>query len=154
MCNLPSPDDNIDGKEVHRYDGLPSVALNYEYNENLVASFSNYGKNNVDLFSPGVQIYATVPENKYKFLDGTSMAAPEVAGVAALIRAYFPNLKAREVKQILMESGLTPTISEVIVGGPDEEQEAKRMLFLRTFVSLEKWSMLTMPSFLAAQRSK
>ena len=122
------PDDNIDGKEFT--DTMITIgALNYEYNENLVASFSNYGKNNVDLFSPGVQIYATVPENKYKFLDGTSMAAPEVAGVAALIRAYFPNLKAREVKQILMESGLTPTISEVIVGGPDEEQEAKRMLF-------------------------
>jgi len=122
------PDDNIDGKEFT--DTMITIgALNYEYNENLVASFSNYGKNNVDLFSPGVQIYATVPENKYKFLDGTSMAAPEVAGVAALIRAYFPTLKAREVKQILMESGLVPTVKEVLVGGRGEEQEAKRMLF-------------------------
>ena len=125
---LTFPDDNIDGKEFT--DTMITIgALNYEYNENLVASFSNYGKNNVDLFSPGVQIYATVPENKYKFLDGTSMAAPEVAGVAALIRAYFPTLKAREVKQILMESGLVPTVKEVLVGGRGEEQEAKRMLF-------------------------
>lgn len=125
---LTFPDDNIDGKEFT--DTMITIgALNYEYNENLVASFSNYGKNNVDLFSPGVQIYATVPENKYKFLDGTSMAAPEVAGVAALIRAYFPTLKAREVKQILMESGLVPTVKEVLVGGRGEEQEAKRMPF-------------------------
>ncbi len=146
------PDDNIDGKEFT--DTMITIgALNYEYNENLVASFSNYGKNNVDLFSPGVQIYATVPENKYKFLDGTSMAAPEVAGVAALIRAYFPNLKAREVKQILMESGLTPTISEVIVGGPDEEQGAKRMLFSELCKSGKMVNAYN-AIILAAQRSK
>ena len=146
------PDDNIDGKEFT--DTMITIgALNYEYNENLVASFSNYGKNNVDLFSPGVQIYATVPENKYKFLDGTSMAAPEVAGVAALIRAYFPNLKAREVKQILMESGLTPTISEVIVGGPDEEQGTKRMLFSELCKSGKMFNAYN-AIILAAQRSK
>ncbi len=148
------PDDNIDGKEFT--DTMITVgALNYEYNEKLVAPFSNYGKNNVDLFSPGVQIYATVPENKYKFLNGTSMAAPEVAGVAALIRAYFPKLKAREVKQILMESGLTPTIKEVLVGGEGEEEEgeAKRMLFSELSKSgkiVNAYNAI----ILAAQRSK
>lgn len=149
---LTFPDDNINGKEFT--DTMITIgALNYEYNENLVASFSNYGKNNVDLFSPGVQIYATVPENKYKFLDGTSMAAPEVAGVAALIRAYFPKLKAREVKQILMESGLTPTIKEVLVGGRGEEGEAKRMLFSELSKSgkiVNAYNAI----ILAAQRSK
>ena len=149
---LTFPDDNINGKEFT--DTMITIgALNYEYNENLVASFSNYGKNNVDLFSPGVQIYATVPENKYKFLDGTSMAAPEVAGVAALIRAYFPKLKAREVKQILMESGLTPTVKEVLVGGRGEEGEAKRMLFSELSKSgkiVNAYNAI----ILAAQRSK
>ena len=151
---LTFPDDNIDGKEFT--DTMITVgALNYEYNEKLVAPFSNYGKNNVDLFSPGVQIYATVPENKYKFLDGTSMAAPEVAGVAALIRAYFPKLKAREVKQILMESGLTPTVKEVLVGGRGEEEEgeAKRMLFSELSKSgkiVNAYNAI----ILAAQRSK
>ena len=149
---LTFPDDNINGKEFT--DTMITIgALNYEYNENLVASFSNYGKNNVDLFSPGVQIYATVPENKYKFLDGTSMAAPEVAGVAALIRAYFSKLKAREVKQILMESGLTPTIKEVLVGGRGEEGEAKRMLFSELSKSgkiVNAYNAI----ILAAQRSK
>lgn len=151
---LTFPDDNINGKEFT--DTMITIgALNYEYNENLVAPFSNYGKNNVDLFSPGVQIYATVPENKYKFLDGTSMAAPEVAGVAALIRAYFPKLKAREVKQILMESGLTPTVKEVLVGGRGEEEEgeAKRMLFSELSKSgkiVNAYNAI----ILAAQRSK
>ena len=149
---LTFPDDNINGKEFT--DTMITIgALNYEYNENLVASFSNYGKNNVDLFSPGVQIYATVPENKYKFLDGTSMAAPEGAGVAALIRAYFPKLKAREVKQILMESGLTPTVKEVLVGGRGEEGEAKRMLFSELSKSgkiVNAYNAI----ILAAQRSK
>lgn len=82
-------------------------ALNYEYNEDLVATFSNYGKTNVDIFSPGVKIYSTVPGSEYKFLQGTSMASPAAAGVAALIRSYFPELKAAQVKKILMQSGLT-----------------------------------------------
>ena len=149
---LTFPDDNINGKEFT--DTMITIgALNYEYNENLVASFSNYGKNNVDLFSPGVQIYATVPENKYKFLDGTSMAAPEVAGVAALIRSYFPNLKAREVKQILMESGVTPTIKEVLIGEENEEKEPK----LVPFANLSKSGKIVNAYnaiILAAKRSK
>jgi hypothetical protein len=54
-------------------------ALNYEYGENIVADFSNYGKLNVDVFSPGVKIYATTPNNEYKYEQGTSMASPNVA---------------------------------------------------------------------------
>ncbi|RYD90553.1 MAG: peptidase S8, partial [Sphingobacteriales bacterium] len=81
-------------------------ALNYDLDNNFIADFSNYGKTDVDVFSPGVRIYATTPENGYEFLQGTSMASPNAAGVAALIRSYYPNLKASQVKQIMMESGL------------------------------------------------
>lgn len=81
-------------------------ASSLHYDENLPASFSNYGKLNVDVFAPGVDIYATIPNNKYEALSGTSMAAPSAAGVAALIRAYYPNLSAKEVKSILMNSGV------------------------------------------------
>lgn len=91
-------------------------ALNYQYGENMVATFSNYGKTSVDLFAPGVRIYATTPLNTYEFLQGTSMASPEVAGVAAMIRSYYPKLSAAQVKQILMDSGLT-TPQTVILGG-------------------------------------
>jgi cell wall-associated protease len=91
-------------------------ALNYKYGSNLVASFSNYGKLNADVFAPGVKIWATTPLNTYEYLQGTSMAAPAVAGVAAVIRSYFPSLSAKQVKQILMDSGLT-TSTPVVLGG-------------------------------------
>ncbi len=72
--------------------------------EDLVGSFSNYGKKSVALFAPGVDIYSTVPGNKYKDESGTSMASPATAGVAALIMSYFPELTAEQVKSILMNS--------------------------------------------------
>lgn len=91
-------------------------ALNFEYGENLLANFSNYGKTHVDVFAPGVQIYAPTPLDEYEFLGGTSMASPNVAGVAAVIRSHFPKLSAKQVKQVIMESGLQPEI-EVVLGG-------------------------------------
>lgn len=90
-------------------------ALNFEYGSNLVASFSNYGKKNVDVFAPGVKIYATTPLNQYEFLQGTSMAAPAVSGVAAVIRSYFPQLTASQVKKVIMDSG-NYTKAKVILG--------------------------------------
>jgi cell wall-associated protease len=80
-------------------------AMSADYNENLPASFSNYGKINVDIFAPGVKVYSTTPGNEYKHFSGTSMAAPSTAGVAALIRSYYPKLSASQVKHIIMNSG-------------------------------------------------
>ena len=98
------PTDVVDGKEIA--DNVLTIgALNYNYGEKMIAKFSNFGQQNVDVFAPGVKIYATIPGNKYKYLQGTSMASPNAAGVAALIRSYYPNLKAGQVKQILMQSG-------------------------------------------------
>ena len=91
-------------------------ALNFENGEKVVARFSNIGKINVDVFAPGVKIYATTPKNTYSFLQGTSMASPNVAGVAALIRSYYPKLTAKQVKHILMDSGVALEYN-VIVGG-------------------------------------
>ncbi|UZO81821.1 S8 family peptidase [Aquimarina sp. ERC-38] len=91
-------------------------ALNYEYGSGLVANFSNYGKSNVDVFAPGVKIWATTPNNSYEFMQGTSMATPSVAGIAALIRSYYPKLKASQVKDIIINSGIS-TKSRVMVGG-------------------------------------
>lgn len=81
-------------------------ALNFEKGEDLSAVFSNYGKENVDIFAPGVQIYNTLPNNEYRKLQGTSMAAPVVAGVAAVLRSYFPTLTAEQVKQIILDSAI------------------------------------------------
>lgn len=87
-------------------------ALSYKQGEDAVARFSNYGQENVDIFAPGVKIYATLPDDNYMYLQGTSMAAPVVAGVAAVIRSYFPKLKASQVKEILMKSA-TPVDLDV-----------------------------------------
>jgi len=97
-------------------------ALNYEYGENMLARFTNYGKINVDVFAPGVQIYAPTPNNEYKLLNGTSMAAPNVAGVAAMIRSLYPKLTAPQVKKIILESGISPNI-EVILGGNPQNRD-------------------------------
>lgn len=79
-------------------------ALSHNTGDDSVAPFSNYGVANVDVFAPGQQIYATLPNNEYTYLQGTSMASPVVAGVAALLRSYFPTLKAEQVKEIIMNS--------------------------------------------------
>jgi len=70
----------------------------------LKASFSNYGKNTVDVFAPGVKINSTTPNSTYALHDGTSMAAPAVTGLAALIRSYYPKLTALQVKEIIIKS--------------------------------------------------
>ena len=87
-------------------------ALSWEQGEGLVATFSNYGKANVDLFAPGHEIYSTTPDGTYEAASGTSMAAPVVSGVAAIIRAHFPKLKAKQVKQLITESTI-PYAGEV-----------------------------------------
>ncbi|OAB31486.1 Subtilase family protein [Flavobacterium fryxellicola] len=89
----------------------------------LVASFSNYGKKNVDLFAPGDQIYTSVGGNSYGFDSGTSLAAPMVSGTAALIWSYYPKLSAKQVKQIILESGTAYDIDVLVPGG--EGKKAK-----------------------------
>ena len=95
-------------------------ALNFENGENLSATFSNYGEDNVDLFAPGVMIYSTTPDDTYEPLQGTSMAAPVVAGVATVLRSYFPSLTAVQIKNILMAS-VVKTDQKVILPGTKDE---------------------------------
>ena len=110
------PNDSDDKKTEFADNMITIGALNFEYGDKVVARFSNIGKVNVDVFAPGVKIYATTPENTYRYLQGTSMASPNVAGVAAIIRSYYPKLSASQVKHILMDSGVAIT-ADVVVGG-------------------------------------
>ena len=87
--------------------------------ENLPAGFSNYGKANVDLFAPGEEIYSTIPNNAYRIAQGTSMAAPVVSGVAAVIRSYYPSLTAVQVKEAIMSS---ITLSKMMVVKPGSSE--------------------------------
>ena len=113
-----------DGKNTDRVDNFPnkqfvdSLGINmgkagawievgasgWKNDETLLADFSNYGKKSVDVFAPGVKINSTYPNSTYKENDGTSMASPVVAGLAALIWSYYPELTALEVKDVIMKS--------------------------------------------------
>ena len=88
--------------------------------ESYVGSFSNYGKNSVDVFAPGVKIYSTLPHNKYGNESGTSMASPVVTGVAAFIMEYYPNLTAQQVKYCIDKSAVAPS-EKVKKPGSDDE---------------------------------
>ncbi|MEP6846051.1 MAG: S8 family serine peptidase, partial [Panacibacter sp.] len=86
----------------------------------LVADFSNYGKETVDVFAPGIKIYSTLPGgNQYGFLNGTSMAAPVVTGIAALLRSYYPLLSAKQIKYAIDKSAENKSTISVILPGTD-----------------------------------
>ena len=72
--------------------------------DSLAAPFSNYGRMQVDVFAPGLDILSTAPGGGYERESGTSMAAPVVSGLAALMMAYYPNLTAADVKRIILAS--------------------------------------------------
>ena len=91
-------------KLPHASNWIEVGASAYANDANLKASFSNYGKHNVDVFAPGFMINSTVPGSKYEEFDGTSMAAPVVSGLSALILSYYPNLKPQQVREIIMKS--------------------------------------------------
>jgi len=109
------PNDQTPQNSTEIVNNVLSVgALNYDYGSGLVAGFSNFGKSNVDVFAPGTKIWSTTPNNTYEYLQGTSMAAPAVAGVAAIIRSFYPKLTANQVKNIIMNSGITTKASVVV----------------------------------------
>ncbi|RTY70333.1 peptidase S8 [Flavobacterium sp. GSP27] len=112
-----------DAKEV--VDNFINVgATTAKADSTFVASYSNYGKKNVDLFAPGDKIYTTTAGNSYGYDSGTSLAAPMVSGTAALIWSYYPKLTAKEVKQIILESGTAYDLDVLVPGG-----EGKKIKF-------------------------
>lgn len=96
-------------------------AISSDTGYTLTASFSNYGQKEVDLFAPGVDIFSSLPGNKYGFESGTSMATPVVAGIAALILEYYPDLTAEQLKDILMKS--VKSLKGKIVYKPGTKEE-------------------------------
>jgi subtilisin family serine protease len=123
--------DEADNFPTVRYDNNPAtkasnwitVGASGPTSKDLAASFSNYGKD-VDVFSPGVEIYSTLPGgNEYGNQQGTSMASPVTAGIAALILSYYPELSAKQVKSVI-EKSVSP-ISTIKVIKPGTEDEVK-----------------------------
>jgi subtilisin family serine protease len=89
----------------------------------------------VDVFAPGVDIYSTVPNAEYKDNSGTSMAAPVVAGVAAAILSYYPNLSGSDLKQILMQSATVYKDASTV---KFVERKAMGRFFAKIFISKKK----------------
>jgi len=117
--NFPTPVYKTDGKRASNWitvgaSGDPQLG-------GLAASFSNYGKKEVDVFAPGVKIYSTIPGgDTYGEAQGTSMASPVVAGVAALILEYYPNLSAEQVKYAIEKSSVKPDLKVKVPGGDSD----------------------------------
>ncbi len=88
------------------------VGASTNNNDALRASFSNYNKKMVNVFAPGEEIYSTVPHNEYKYLQGTSMASPVVAGAAAVLLAYMPALTPAQVIESLVKSSNPSTTNQ------------------------------------------
>ncbi len=91
--------------------------------ENLPANFSNYSKRQVDVFAPGVGIYSTLPGSKYGPESGTSMAAPVTAGVAAVLKSYFPSLTAADLKRIIRQSAQVHHTQVLVPGGDGKKAD-------------------------------
>ena len=94
----------------------------------FAAEFTNYGKEMVDLFAPGVQIKSLAPESEYDIADGTSFSAPVVSGVAALLLSYYPDLSNEQIKSIILKSAVK--YSNTIVYKPgDDSRKPKKITF-------------------------
>lgn len=124
--------DTVKFKLPHATNWIEVGASAYKNDASLKASFSNYGKYTVDVFAPGFMINSTVPISKYEEFDGTSMAAPVVSGLAALILSYYPHLKAKEVREIIMKSVVKV---EQKVKRENEKGEGERVNFGELCVS-------------------
>jgi subtilisin family serine protease len=123
-------------------------------NNDYVAEFSNYGKKTVDVFAPGVKIFSTVPgRNAYRFEEGTSMAAPVVAGVAALIRSYYPQLTAKQVKYVITRSVNVPD-SSLKVTKPGSKQKVPFSLLCSSGGWVNAYNAVKLASDLAEEREE
>ena len=110
--NFPNPDFLFSNDTANNFLTVGAYGDPKVNDGQLIAYFSNYGKNSVDVFAPGVKIYSTIPRS-YTYEDGTSMASPVVTGIAALIRSYYPQLSAAQVKYAITKSANNLSNKEV-----------------------------------------
>jgi len=104
-----------------RFTNWIEVGASTRYKKKLAASFSNYGVKTVDVFAPGLEIYNTGPQGSYITIAGTSMAAPMVSGLAALLKGYYPELTMIQIKEIIFESVKDVSKKTTPIPGGDKE---------------------------------
>jgi subtilisin family serine protease len=116
-ANFPTPR-YLDGGRAANW--IEVGATSWKGGDSLVAGFSNYGRAQVDVFAPGVDILSTVPGGGYDRESGTSMAAPVVSGLAAMLMSYFPNLTAADVKRVILASATRRADQRVVQPGSEQ----------------------------------
>jgi len=116
--NYPSPQYK---SMSSRFTNWIEVGASTRYKKKLAASFSNYGVKTVDVFAPGLEIYNTGPQGSYITIAGTSMAAPMVSGLAALLKGYYPELTMIQIKEIVFESVKDVSKKTTPIPGGDKE---------------------------------
>ena len=126
-------------------------ALSYKKGADAVASFSNYGKKNVDIFAPGVAIYSTTPDGGYGDASGTSMASPSAAGAAALLLSYYPDLSAKQLKEIIEASGPKQNYS---VKQPGSEELVPFSSLCKTGATVNVYKALKMAEGIKGKRKR
>ncbi|MEY3577607.1 MAG: hypothetical protein RL394_1192 [Bacteroidota bacterium] len=125
--NFPSR--NFENDTLKVFTNWINVGASGATDSDLAASFSNFGKREVNVFAPGVKIYSSIPGgNTYGEKDGTSMASPVVAGLAALILSYYPDLSAEQVKQIIERSSMKPSAISFTKPGKEDEKTSLEQL--------------------------
>ena len=121
------PNDMSLSEEAQAY-YLTVGAIGPRKNKRMLADFSNYGDTSVDVFAPGEDIYSTLPKSKYGYQSGTSMAAPVLSGVAALILAYHPEMTGKDLKEVVLLGGTDLSSKKVILPGTWKEKVEFRKL--------------------------
>ena len=130
---------------------IPQISKDGVPYNSIVAYFSNFGKS-VDVFAPGMKIYSTVPENHYENEQGTSMASPVVAGIAALILEYYPNLSAEQVKYCIEKSVVVPPSSLKVIE-PGSNKEIKITELSKTGGIVNAYEAIKLASTLKGERA-
>lgn len=151
--------DNTDNFPNARYDGggtatnwIEVGALSWRSGKNSLAPFSNYGKSNVDVFAPGVDIYSTKPENGYANASGTSMASPVTAGVCAVLKAYYPNLSPADIKRIVETSSDKSMAKKKVIIPGEAKKKAKFSTLCKTGGVVDLYSAVQMASGVPAKK--
>ncbi len=123
--NFPTPLYSFQKEKLPLFMTIGASTKNVK--KHLAADFSNYGKIQVDVFAPGKDIYSTVPQSAYKKYDGTSMAAPMVAGVAALLKSYYPGLSMLQIKNIILKTAKYYGRTKQLLPGTDKKVRFEEM---------------------------
>ncbi|MDI9871044.1 S8 family peptidase [Flectobacillus roseus] len=115
----------LDGKVAENW--IEVGATSWLQPPSAIAEFSNYGGKTVDVFAPGVDLKSTVVGSKYEDLSGTSMAAPVVTGLAAVIKSYYPELSSKQIKKVILQSATKMPHTKVTQPGTSDLVEFSKL---------------------------